>query len=145
MKVFCSYAHQDASLLLEFKTQLSVMERTGLIEVWSDKAIPAGTEWEPQIDENLEKADIVLLFVSSYFLASDYCWKEMMRALERHRAKEARVIPILVRPAVVDGTPIADLQMLPPGKIAVTRFKDPHEGWATVAEKLRKVVIELRA
>ena len=70
-----------------------------------------------------------------------------MRAVERDRAKEARVIPILVRPVDVDGTPISNLQMLPPGKIAVTGggFKDPHEGWATVAEKLREVVMELRA
>jgi hypothetical protein len=119
--------------------------RTARRGVWSDKAIPAGTEWEPQIYENLEEADIVLLFVSSYFVASDYCYsKEMRRALERHRAKEARVIPILVRPTDVDDTPIANLQM-PPGKNAVTKFKDRHEGWATVTKKLREVVTELRA
>jgi hypothetical protein len=146
LRVFCSYSHHDAPLWLEFKTHLSPMERTGLIVAWSDQAIPAGTEWEPQIHENLEKADIVLLFVSSFFFASDYCSKEMSAALERHRAGKARVIPILVRPVdIIAGTPIADLQMLPPGQLAVTTgFKDPHLAWAAVAGKLREIVMGLR-
>jgi serine protease AprX len=145
VKVFCSYSHQDVSLWLEFKSHLSPMERIRLIEVWSDQAIPAGTEWEPQIYEKLESADLVLLFVSSFFVASDYCYsKEMQRALERHCAGNARVIPILVRPVDVDGTPIAKLQMLPSGKQPVTGFTDPHQGWAVIAAKLREIVMELR-
>jgi serine protease AprX len=145
LNVFCSYSHNDASLWLEFKTHLSPMERTGLIVVWSDQAISAGTEWEPQIYENLEKADIVLLFVSSFFVASDYCYsKEMGAALQRHRAGKARVIPILVRPVDVGGTPIADIQMLPPGARPVTGLDDPHQGWADIALKLREIVMELR-
>lgn len=145
IKVFSSYSHQDLPLWSEFKSHLSPMERTGLIEVWSDQAIPAGTEWEPQIYRNLESADLILLFVSSYFVASDYCYsKEMKRALERHQAGKARVIPILVRPVDVGGTPIAELQMLPSDKQAVTGFTDPHQGWAAVAAKLRETVMELR-
>jgi Subtilase family/TIR domain len=146
VKVFCSYSHHDVSLWLEFKSHLSPMERTGLIEVWSDQAIPAGTEWEPQIYKKLESANLVLLFVSSFFVASDYCYsKEMKRALERHRAGNARVIPILVRPVDVAGTPVAELQMLPSGNQPVsTGFPDPHVGWAAVAAKLREIVMELR-
>jgi hypothetical protein len=146
LKVFCSYSHEDEALWLEFETHLSSMKRTKLIEVWSDQAIPMGTVWEPQIYKALDEADIVLLFVSSFFVASDYCYsKEMERALQRARDGEARVVPILVRPVDVDGTPIAELQMIPPGKRAVTtEFKSPHEGWAVVAGKLREVVMELR-
>jgi hypothetical protein len=145
VKVFCSYSHHDVSLWLEFKSHLSPMERTGLIEVWSDQAIPAGTEWEPQIYNKLESAHVILLLVSSFFVASDYCYSnEMKRALERHRAGHARVIPILVRPVDVDGTSIAELQMLPSGKQPVTGFMDPHPGWAAVAAKLRETVLELR-
>ena len=145
LKVFCSYSHEDVSLWSEFKTHLAPMERMRLIDVWSDQAIPAGTEWEPQIFKNLEEADVILLFVSSFFTASDYCYsKEMTRALQRHRDGQARVVPIMARPVDVDGTPISDLQMLPPGKRPVTAFKDPHEGWAAVAVKLREVVMELR-
>jgi subtilisin family serine protease len=145
VRVFISYAHQDVSLWLEFKGHLSPMERTGLIEVWSDREMRAG-QWEPQIDQNLESADVVLLFVSSFFVQSDYCYsKEMKRALERQQAGKARVIPIFVRPVVIKDTPIAALQMLPSEKQAVTDFKDPHQGWAEVAAKLRETVMELRS
>ena len=56
----CNYSHLDAPPWEEFHTHLSPMERTGLISGWSDKAIPAGTEWEPQILDELEQADLVL-------------------------------------------------------------------------------------
>ncbi len=87
------------------KTHLSPMERMGFIEVWSDRAIPAGTQWEPQIWKNFLEADVILLFVSSFFFDSDYCYsKEMMQALQRHKEGQARVVPILVRPVDVTGT-----------------------------------------
>lgn len=145
IKVFISYSHNDKPLWEEFHTHLSPMERTGLISVWSDQAIPAGTEWEPQIWNKLEQSDLVLLLVSSYFVSSDYCYsKEMTRALERHKqGGVVRVVPILVRPVDVQGTPIADLQMLPPEKKAVTTFPDPHQGWAEVSRKLREIVLSL--
>ena len=121
------------------------MERMGFIEVWSDRAIPAGTQWEPQIWKNFLEADVILLFVSSFFFDSDYCYsKEMMQALQRHKEGQARVVPILVPPVDVTGTLISDLQMLPHEKQPVTKSKDPHEGWAGVAVKLREVVMELR-
>ena len=145
LKVFCSYSHNDLSLWKEFEAHLSSMKRMGLIEVWSDRAIPAGTEWEPQIYKNLEQADIILLIISSYFINSDYCWsKELKLSLERHRKGQARVIPILARPVSLDDTPIVDLQMIPNKDFPVTKHTDPHEGWAKVAGKIREVVMELR-
>jgi hypothetical protein len=118
------------------------MKRTGLIEVWSDQVLTAGTRWEPEIYRRLDEADIVLLLVSSFFTASDFCWsKEMSRALER---PEARVIPIMARPVDLAGTPIAELQIVPPRKQPVSSFEDPHEGWAAVAAGIRKVVLEMR-
>ena len=45
----------------------------------------------------------MLLLVSAFFLASDYCWDvETKRAVERHDQGEAKVIPVLLRP--VTGT-----------------------------------------
>ena len=144
VKVFCSYSHLDSVLMKEFETHLAPMERMGLITLWSDQAIPAGTEWESQIQNNLESAEIVLLVVSSYFIASDYCWsKELARSLERYQTGDCRIIPVLARPVDVDGTQIARLQRIP--KQPVTAFKDPHEGWSEVAAKVRQVVLELRA
>jgi hypothetical protein len=46
----------------------------------------------------LNRANVILLLISADFLASDYCYDvEMKRAMERHEAGEAIVIPIILR------------------------------------------------
>src|SRR5256886_17213924 len=81
---------------------------------WHDREITAGSEWANQISEHLESAQIILLLISPDFLASDYCHDvEMTRAMERHNNKEARVIPIILRPVDWEGAPFSKLQCLP--------------------------------
>jgi len=95
VNVFISYAHRDERLLDSLRRHLKPLERNGLIGSWHDRKIVAGSEWTQAIDHALESADIILLLVSEYFLASDYCFeKEMKRAMARHEAGDARVIGI---------------------------------------------------
>lgn len=65
------------------ETHLSSLKREKLIVGWHDRKIGAGREWAATIDENLERADVVLLLISASFINSDYCYdREMGRALE---------------------------------------------------------------
>ena len=67
-------------------------------------------EWEGQIDEHLNTAHVVLLLISSDFMASDYCYDvEMKRAMERHEAGETRVIPVILRPVFWRESPFRKL------------------------------------
>jgi len=98
LNVLLCYAHEDELLLEKLKTHLKPLQRQGLIDVWHDKDIDAGVEWEPQIDRYLNTAHIILLLVSPDFIASDYCYGvEMKKAIERHKRGEARIIPIILR------------------------------------------------
>ena len=93
---------------------LALLKPQGVIAGWHDRQIVAGTEWADQIGEHLESARIILLLVSSSFLASDYCYgKEMERAPEPHNKGETRVIPTILRPCDWHGAPFAKLQALP--------------------------------
>jgi transposase len=97
IEVFCSYAHEDESHLGELKTHLSGLLREDRISTWYDRQIQAGTNRAQAIDTHLEQACIILLLVSATFLASDYCYEiEMRRAMHRHQAGHAQVIPIIV-------------------------------------------------
>ena len=146
IRLFFSYAHKDEALRNELADHLAILERQGLIEPWHDREIGAGTEWAGQIDENLEKADIILLLVSASFMASTYCFdKELKRALERHEAKQARVVPIIVRPADWQSAPFGKLQALPKDGKAVTSWSNQDEAWTDVAKGLRRVVADLGA
>ena len=64
VKIFCCYAHEDEKLLNKLKTHLRPLQRKGLIEVWHDRAISAGTDWENEINQHLNSAQIILLLVS---------------------------------------------------------------------------------
>ncbi|MBD2562389.1 MULTISPECIES: toll/interleukin-1 receptor domain-containing protein [Nostoc] len=144
VKVFFSYSHKDEVLRDELATHLSMMKRQGVIEAWHDREITAGSEWANAIDDNLEVADIILLLVSANFLASDYCYdKEMARAMERHETREARVIPIILKPSDWNGAPFGKLQALPKNAKPITTWQDQDEAFLNVAQGIRRVVEDI--
>ena len=53
VKIICCYAHEDEVLLNKLKAHLRPLEREGLIEIWHDRDISAGTDWEKEISEHL--------------------------------------------------------------------------------------------
>jgi tetratricopeptide (TPR) repeat protein len=150
LQVFISYSHRDEELRQEFVKHLRQLKRDGLIQDWHDREITAGSEWAGQIDEHLNAADIIVLLVSPDFVASEYCYDiEMKRALERHAAREARVVPVILRPSDWRTSPFARLNALPQDAKPVVEWptQDPklHDrGFLNVVEGLRRVARELR-
>ncbi len=117
IEVFCCYAHEDEHLLDELKRHLSPLRRQQLINVWHDRDISAGTEWEQEIEKHLNEAHIILLLISPNFIHSEYCYgTEMKRALERHKRGEARVIPVILRP-------VGGWEKVPPGDIQLGQLQ----------------------
>src|SRR5579859_7732919 len=96
LPLFYSYAHEDELLQAQLKKHLRSLNQEGLISEWDDHQIVAGTEWERDIDKHLNTASIILLLISPDFLVSND--KELQRAMERHNRREARVIPVILRP-----------------------------------------------
>ncbi|MDQ2887902.1 MAG: TIR domain-containing protein, partial [Chloroflexota bacterium] len=144
ISVFISYAHEDEALLRQLHTHLSLLKRQGLIATWHDREIVAGSDWAGVIDAHLEQASIILLLVSADFIASRYCYQvEMQRALERHEAGQARVIPIALRPADWKDMPFASLQALPTDARAVTSWGNQDEAWVNVVAGIRRAIADL--
>jgi TIR domain len=144
VSIFLSYAQEDERWLQRLETHLSSLKQQGLISTWDKRQIDAGTNWAKVIDEQLEQASIILLLVSANFLASGSCDQvEMQRALERHKAGKARVIPILLRPVDWKATPFAHLQALPTNAQAITTWKNKDEAFLRVTTGIRKIVEEL--
>ena len=114
IRIFYSYAHEDEGLRRELANNLALLRNDGRIEDWSDRDIRPGDEWDADIDERLDSADLILLLVSSDFISSKYIMsKELEVAIARHQSGQARVVPIVVRPVYFAGAPFAKLQMLP--------------------------------
>ncbi len=143
MNVFFSYSHQDEGLRDELESHLSILKRSGRIHTWHDRKITPGGEWAGAIDNRLEAADVILLLVSPPFLASDYCWDvELRRAMERHEAGEARVIPVILRPVDWHDAPFGKLQALPKDARPVTSWPNRDEAFLDVARGLRAMIEE---
>jgi hypothetical protein len=145
-KLFYSYSHKDERFRQQLQTHLSLLKRQNLIEEWHDRMIGPGDEWEPEIDQRLLDADVVLLLVSPDFLASDYCYeREMKMALERHRRRQARVLPVILRPVDWQSppSPIGHLQALPRDGKPIDNFRKRDSAWLEVANGIRRVVTEL--
>lgn len=146
ISIFISYTNEDLAFRQDLEKHLLMMQRQRLIGVWHDGNIGAGSDRVEQISEYLNTADIILLLISPDFLASDYCYSiEMLRAVERHQAKKARVIPIILRPVSWEGAPFASLQTLPIDGKPVTDWPTRDKAFLDIAENIRRVVRGLLA
>ncbi len=144
IEVFCCYAHEDETWLRRLEMHLSLLKRQGIVFIWHDRQILPGTDWAKAIDAHLETASLILLLISSDFLASGYTDSiEMKRALQRHEANEARVIPILLRPVDWQGALFAHLQALPTDAKPITSWIDPDSAFADVAVGIRQAIESL--
>lgn len=143
LNIFYCYAHEDRALRAELAKHLSPLLRLERIINWYDGEILPGTVWEEKIMMQLNTAHIILLLVSPDFIASDYCYsKEMRRAIERHEAKEALVIPIILRPVFWNKMPFAHLQVLPSeGKpVCSSLWSSKDEAFYNVVQGISVVV-----
>lgn len=143
MKIFISYSHKDEQLKDELLKQLAGFKRRGAIEIWNDREIIPGQKWGEEIDTNLEQADIILLLISSDFIASEYCNDiELTCALARHDDKNdpAIIIPIILRPCTWELEPFGKIQCLPTGGKAVMNWDSVDEAFTDVAMGLNKVL-----
>lgn len=138
VRVFFSYSHADEELRNQVEKQLAILKRQGVIETWHDRRIRAGEDFAAVIDEHIESDEVILLLVSADFLDSDYCYEiEMRRAMERHDAGEAIIIPVILRACDWKRTPFGKLNAVPQDGRPVTRWPDRDEALLQVANAVR--------
>jgi len=146
LKIFISYSHHDEKPFIEeFKKHLAPLKDKGLVEEWYDRKILPGEDYQSKIDYNLEDADIICLFVSANFLASQSCKKEKKKALELKDKKGTHIIPIILSPCGWrDDEDISKYKLLalPTDGKPISTFQNRDEAWLDVYEGLKRVIEE---
>jgi len=143
-KLFFSYSHRDSDLRDELEIHLAALRREGVIEIWHDRKIGAGKEFDNEISQHLEQAEIILLSISPYFIASEYCYEiEMKRAMERHEKGQARVIPVILHPCDWQKLRFGKLIVTPTDGKPISKFPNKHDGFLEVTRSIRNVVEDL--
>ncbi len=141
LKLFISYAHEDEHIKNQLDKFLITLKRSNKIEVWQDRQILAGDNWDISIKNELVTADIILLLVSIDFIASDYIWRnELEIAMQRHEKGEARVIPIIARACDWSGMPFRKLQALPTGGIPIENASNLDQVYTDISKQIKAVV-----
>jgi HEAT repeat protein len=141
ISLFSIYAPEDVSLHEQLERHLSSLKRQGLITLWSlDKTLP-GADRDVEIERNLNTAQIILLLLSAEFLASEYCFDVMTRALRRRKKDHICVIPILLRPVDWEMLPMSELQVLPTNGKPVTSWRNRDDAYLLIAKGIRKIIL----
>jgi len=144
VRLFYSYSQKDELLRGQLETHLKLLQRQGLISTWHERMIEAGEERADVLSAQLDQAQIILLLVSSDFLASDNSDAEVRVAMEHHHAGKAVVIPVLLREVDWEGALFDGLQVLPTNKRPVTKWADRDSAWNDVSKEIKRTVEEIR-
>jgi len=123
----------------KLEEHLRVLQHEGAIAARNRRNIPAGENWQEVEERQFNPASLILLLISANCFASDYQYGvELQRALKRHRANEARVIPVLTRPCDGTAAPFADLQV-------ILRNHRPLACWPALDAGVADAAREIRA
>ena len=84
LKVFITYARTDKAAKDKLIKALTVMTRSGLIDIWHDTEMLGGDRWQQEIfSKHLPTSDLLLYLISMESLASENCYEEFGVALEK--------------------------------------------------------------
>jgi hypothetical protein len=107
--IFISYAHADepdkpaegeVKWLTFVQSFLQPAVKHGVFELWVDRQMRGGADWDPEIERKLRACDIFVLLVSRFSTASDYIVdKEMAIVRERQtKGEDVHFYPLLLTP-----------------------------------------------
>jgi TIR domain/Effector-associated domain 11 len=141
LKVFISYSHKDEEWKSELDMHLAAMKRQGLIEVWQDRQIIPGAEWDSEIKQRLEGSHLILFMLSVGFMNSEYIWNtEVPIAMDLYHSGKAKIVPIFTKEIDIKGSPFEKIQGLPRDAKFMVSQPNRDQIVAAVAKELREVV-----
>jgi hypothetical protein len=138
--LFISYSHkhEDEDLKERLCAHLAPLIDQGLIDDWHDRKMKPGDDFNKEISDKLEKADVILLLVSSDFLASPYIMKkEVPAAMRLHKKNQARVIPVILRHSDWREAPFGGLLATPKDGKPIKSWPDADEAFLDVVRMIR--------
>ncbi|MDF7807251.1 toll/interleukin-1 receptor domain-containing protein [Pontiellaceae bacterium B12219] len=145
VQIFISYCHADDAYRAELEAHLSMLKKNKHVTSWTDRCIVGGEDWSKEISTKLEQAHIILLLISVDFLKSDYCYEvEAKRALERHKAGDSVIIPIVLRHCDWKESPFGRIQGYPKNAHPIKAWSDKDEAWLNVIDGIKDSISKFR-
>jgi TIR domain len=110
-QIFISYSHRDQDWLDRLLATLAPLIRRPDIDVWVDTLIATGDQWRTRINGEIERSSVVVLMVSTSFLASQFISNiELPQVLEGARQGRLTLVWVPVSASVWEDTDLAKFQ-----------------------------------
>jgi tetratricopeptide (TPR) repeat protein len=146
MEVFCVYAQSDIRMQKQLERQLAALRSAGYISGYTACKIDGEGKAGETLDERFNTAALILFLISPDYLKADGSHTLIQRVLERHACREVCLIPILLRPANLAGTPYGRLKALPANGVPISVKRVWHNrdiAFNEIAISLRKIIEDI--
>lgn len=139
-KLFIAYASKDIDYVKELENHLTNRN----VDIWHEGIIEAGKAKDETIQQQIEEADIILLLISSDFLADDDFYDQSLRyILHKHQQQEVQLIPIILRHCNWKASPFGQMQTLPKDGLPVLRSRSQvniDREFTQIAQEVQRII-----
>lgn len=141
MNAFISYSHRDRDWCDRLFAQLQGIPKDVISEVWYDRRIIPGSNWDIEIQRRLNSSEIVILLISENFLNAPFCPFEVERALQLREEKRCVIIPVLLAHCLYASLGLGTTDPSPHGRQPITSDDWPDKALAleTVAKEVAEI------
>lgn len=139
-RLYIAYDAVDEYLALELERHLAPMSKKNRCEIEMPRRIKAGSIRNIEEQKYINNSDIVILLISSNFLASEY--GKYFANLEAKFRREGRPlrIPVLVRDCDWESSDFSHLMHLPKKARPVASHESRDEAWVSVVSGISETL-----
>lgn len=145
VKVFLAYAPEPADQEggAELKKSMALLLHLKKVEIFDQHKSPSG-ERDAALGIALNEAEIILLLLSSNFLANLECLSLQQEAFHLYKQNRAIVIPILFKPCEWKDLDIGRLQALPREGGFITQWENTDEAYTRISREVNELAKSIR-
>jgi hypothetical protein len=147
LQLLLLYHENDAPLRQELEKHLATLRNSGLVELWHEGKILAGSNIDQSIAQKLQTADVIVPLITANFMDSDKLYEQDLKiAVTRHDSGKAKLVPILMTPYDLYDTVFNELNTLMPkprGK-ALNQCENREEELSKIAAEIRSIIERIK-
>jgi hypothetical protein len=139
--ILCIYSQIDELFYLQLKKSLNLWERQGLVR-WLE--LLPGDEPATTWQNDVKRADLILLLLSPDFFPDELCYQTLHLALQERASRHIPVVPILVRAVNWRLSECRDLAIVPHNEEPIASWARDDEAYASICADLVRLVPALQ-
>ncbi|HZR43963.1 MAG TPA: tetratricopeptide repeat protein [Ktedonobacteraceae bacterium] len=137
ISIFCAYAPEDERLYQELAVHFRGLSNRGLCILRHARDIALGSESEQALISLVERAELVLVLLSSDYFRSPFSTKSVLQDVLASKAAQACLIPILLRPCFWQDSLFGGLMLFPRDGLPVSSRTQRDTVWLALVEETR--------